>query len=135
MMAADIEAAATGPSPPDALIVSIPSPIVESAVSKAAKYVPIFGMNSGYNLATRVGVLDFIAIDEHLGGVVAAEEFLKENSNITRALYINHSKGNTALGERFIGFQERLGIPVDELEVDVTLPDDIEKVESVLGDL
>jgi len=133
VMAADIEAAATGPSPPDALIVSIPSPVVESAVSKATEYIPIFGMNSGYDLATRVGVLDFIAMDERLGGVVAAEEFLKENSNITRALYINHQKGNTALDERFIGFQQGLvNASVDELEVDVTLPGDIEKIARAL---
>jgi len=126
LMAGDIETAATGLFPPDALIVTIPNPSVEKAIAKAVKYVPIFGMNSGYDVANRVGVLDFIAMDEHEGGRVAGEEFLKENRNITRALYINHSKGNNAMDQRFLGFGEGLGgdITVEELVVDLQQPND-----------
>jgi len=135
-MAADIEEAVTGPSPPDALIVTIPSPIVEPAILKATEFVPVFGMNSGYDLANKVGVLDFIAMDERLGGKEAAEEFLKENSNITKALYINHNKGNTALDERLVGFRQGLGesATVDELVVDPTLPrnENVELIASAL---
>ena len=150
-MAADIIATATGSYPPDALIVSIPSPVVEDAVEEATKYVPIFGMNSGYDVAERVGVLDFVSMDEHLGGVKAAEEFLSKqqykndddddddndddsNSTTTNALYINHRKSNKALDQRLRGFQEGLGEEVHELVVDLTLSDDeiIEWISSAL---
>ena len=150
-MAADIIATATGSYPPDALIVSIPSPVVEDAVEEATKYVPIFGMNSGYDVAERVGVLDFVSMDEHLGGVKAAEEFLSKqqyknnddddddndddtNSTTTNALYIDHRKSNKALDQRLRGFQEGLGEEVHELVVDLTLSDDeiIEWISSAL---
>ena len=125
-MARDIEAASTGPFPPDALIVTIPSPIVESAVAEATEYVPVLGMNSGYDLANAVGVLDFVAMDEYEGGRASAREFLEESRNITKALFVNHNKGNTALDRRFNGFREGLGegSMVEELVVDVTQPDD-----------
>lgn len=71
---------------PDALIVTIPSVVV----ADAAKYVsergvPIFGMNSGYDLVTGRGglveegnVLFFTAMNERLGGERSAEYFLRE---------------------------------------------------------
>jgi len=120
-MAIDIESVSTGPSPPDALIVTIPSSTVESAIAKATKYIPVFGMNSGYDLANRVGVLDFVAMDEYEGGYMAAKQFLEENGQIDGALFVNHNKGNTALDKRFDGFREGLGegVIVEELVVDV----------------
>mmetsp|Transcript_7169 Transcript_7169/g.17470 ORF Transcript_7169/g.17470 Transcript_7169/m.17470 type:complete len:1075 (-) Transcript_7169:74-3298(-) len=125
LMARDIEAASTGPFPPDALIVTIPSPTLEPTIAKATEYVPVFGMNSGYDLANRVGVLDFVAMDEYKGGLASAREFLKENRNITRALFVNHNKGNTAIDRRIKGLSDGLGegVIVTELVVNVTQAD------------
>jgi hypothetical protein len=92
-------------------------------------------------------------MDEHLGGVKAAEEFLSKqqynndnndddsdvddtNSTTTIALFINHRKSNKALDQRLRGFQEGLGeeITVDELVVDLTLSNDeiVEWISSTL---
>ena len=135
-MAEDIVAAATGEAPPDALIVTIPFPVVQKAVQLATEYIPVFGMNSGYDVAADVGVLDFIAMDEFRAGEVAAEEFKKESSNITRALFINHAKGNSAAIYRLDGFRAGLdsNVLIDELFVDVTLPfdDNVELIASAL---
>ena len=118
-MAADIRAAATNSTPPDALIVTIPSQSVASAASAVADAVsvvlaearvPIFGFNSGYKVAISNGAYAWVAQDEYLAGVAAADEFLRKNSNITAdsALYINHESGNTALEDRYQGFKDRL---------------------------
>lgn len=132
-MAKDIEAASTSPSHPDALIVSIPAPVVASAVEAAAKRIPTFGINSGYELANKLGVLEHIAMDEYRGGLVAAELFRKE-TNVTRALFINHEKGNNALDDRFFGFRDGLDMDIDELVVNLSLPETeiIESIESVM---
>jgi len=136
VMAEDIVASATGLNPPDALIVTIPSSIVASAVQRATEHVPVFGMNSGYDIAAAVGVLDYIAMDEYQGGVLAAKEFQKESANITKALYLNHGPENDALTDRRDGFQNELGadVVVDELFVDITLPldDNVEMISSEL---
>ena len=69
----------------DALIVTIPSPMVEEAVKEVAgKGMPIFGMNSGFDAVTGPGglieegaVLFFTAMNERLGGEEAAKYFLQ----------------------------------------------------------
>lgn len=56
-------AAAKDPEAPSALVVSIPSPEAEEAIKEAQNYIPIFGMNSGYDKAQELGVLGFVAMD------------------------------------------------------------------------
>lgn len=56
-------AAKKDPSAPDALVVTIPSEEVEGAIRYALEYIPIFGMNSGYDRAETVGLLGFVAMD------------------------------------------------------------------------
>ena len=134
-MANDIVGTVTSESPPDALVVTIPSPEVLEAVKEVAAFIPIFGMNSGYELAPAAGVLDFFAMDEREGGELAGREFQKLSSNITRALFVNHAKGNNAVENRLIGFTEGLNsdTSVDELVVDVSSPEEaIEAIELAL---
>lgn len=74
----------------DALIVSVPSPVVRDAVRRAVLEagMPVFGMNSGYDANEDSGVLTFVAMDEYLGGQQAAQTFLKEldgRYNISRS--------------------------------------------------
>ena len=61
-MANDILEAAKSQSA-DALIVTIPEKVCEEAIQQAVKYIPIFGLNSGYNVAADAGVLGFVAMD------------------------------------------------------------------------
>lgn len=109
---------------PDALIVSIPSEAVREAVERAVREhrVPVFGINSGYEVAASAGVLGFVSMDEYRGGAEAAKEFLAL-ANVTRAAFVNVEEGNSALQQRLEGFQDRLGFPVDVHVVDQNSPD------------
>lgn len=51
------------PDPPDALIVTVPGPVVEEAIRASSLKIPIFGMNSGYDRARGAGILGFVAMD------------------------------------------------------------------------
>jgi len=65
-MALDILEAASPDSlgdRPDALIVTVPEPVVEEAIRDSSNSIPIFGMNSGYDRARGAGILGFVAMD------------------------------------------------------------------------
>ena len=107
---------------PDALLVTIPSPVVHDAIKFAVQQgIPVFGINSGREVAMELGLLGFFSMDEYEGGVQAAKQFLKIGSSgqpsttavagggvIQRALFVNQEKGNTALDARFLGFKNTL---------------------------
>lgn len=59
--------AATNRRRPDALIVTIPSAVVERAVAEVAPLLPVFGLNSGYERAKHAGVLGFVSMDGTYG--------------------------------------------------------------------
>ena len=70
-MIADINEAASlarqnHPDAPSALVVTIPSDSVADAIQEASTFIPIFGMNSGYERAGTVGTLGFVAMDGEL---------------------------------------------------------------------
>lgn len=143
---------------PDALVVTIPSPIVEEAIVQALEMgMPVFGLNSGYDVAEAAGVMGFVAMDEYLGGKAAAEEFViafdvdasgdpalsgieitttssnataadavlasSSSRSITRAAFINHQKGNSALEARRNGFADGLATTDDRIVVDEIVVD------------
>lgn len=70
----------------DGLIVTIPSPTVAEAVRYAAKRgMPVFGLNSGYDEVSGRGglvedgsILFFTAMNEKMGGEMAADYFLRD---------------------------------------------------------
>jgi hypothetical protein len=75
---------------------------------------------------------------EYHGGYAAAEEFLTHGV-ITKALFVNHAKGNSAVEERYNGYSDRLHeeytdqnitVTVDELVLELsTTPE-----ETMIGD-
>jgi len=88
-MARDIRRAADSKSESDkidGLIVTIPSPAVAEAVRYAAKRgMPVFGLNSGYDEVSGRGglvedgsILFFTAMNEKMGGEMAADYFLRD---------------------------------------------------------
>ncbi|CAB9511933.1 acid type B receptor subunit 2 [Seminavis robusta] len=96
---------------PDALLVTVPSVVVHDAIRTALAHMPVFGINSGYESARELGLLGFIAMNEYLGGQLAAEEFLmrqRQPADISKALFVNTEKGNRALDQRFEGFRDTL---------------------------
>ena len=148
-----------GNNRPDALVVTIPSPVVEEAIVQALEMgVPVFGLNSGYEVAEAAGVMGFVAMDEYLGGKAASEEFFNafntvdasgdpalsgietstagsnataadavlassSSRSITRAAFINHQKGNSALDARRNGFADGLAATDDRIVVDEIVVD------------
>ena len=127
IMARDIVQVLATEDPPDALIVSIPSEAVRKAVQKVAQEHVVFGINSGYEVASSAGVLGFVSMDEYRGGVEAAKEFLARTTknNITTAAFVNIQAGNSAMQQRLEGFQDQLGdsVTVDIHVVDPFAPD------------
>ena len=141
-MADDIRAAAEPEAGVDALIVSIPSKVIANAVRFAqSKGMPVFGANSGFEegsgpegLIEDGSILFFTAMDERLGGKMAAALFLegcaKEKGNntanhtsvtnatqnivyenFTHALFVSPSLGgevNSAFQQRFEGYRALL---------------------------
>jgi len=124
LMAEDILAAASAENRADVLVVTIPSEVVQEAVATAiSKNVPVFGMNSGYDVADNIGILGFVSMEEYVGGKAAASQFLSYGKNITRALFINHEQGNSALTDRFEGFSDTLKNEVPAIEVEELVVD------------
>ena len=149
-MANDIRALISDDGRPDALIVTIPAEVVESAVIEVIQAgMPVFGFNSGYQAGSEAGVLAWVAQDEYIAGRFAAEKFLEEFAaqqgtgagsvsgnvtspvntvGLTNALFINHEKGNSGLEDRLKGYSdvilEKTGVVVEELVVDGALDDE-----------
>ena len=106
---------------PSALVVTVPSKTVANAVRYAAgKEIPIFGLNSGFteaesheclcSLVQDGSMLFFTAMDERLGGSMAADYFLKEfdvgsmfktmdNNNSTATSEIEDASGQRKLND------------------------------------
>ena len=84
----------------DALIVTIPSPIVHDAIQSAVAFgIPVFGFNSGYTVAQSLGLLGFVAQHEYKAGVLAAHEFLRifedlEPATQTRSTRLDLDEGD-----------------------------------------
>lgn len=122
---------------PDALIVTLPSAMVHQAVAQALQtQMPVFGFHSGYEVAEDLGVLGFVAQDDHRAGKMVARElmplllgvieelanedgqrFLQGTNETTlleslntnkKVLYVNHDRTDGALIARFQGLQAAL---------------------------
>lgn len=110
----------------DGLIVTMPDDIVRSAVADAIHAgIHVFGLNLGYQYATEMGFMGYVAQNEYLAGVLAASEFerrrLASHGVAKRALFVNHDDSDSALRERFRGFNDTLSrsqIEVDQVFVD-----------------
>ncbi|KAL3902467.1 MAG: hypothetical protein SGILL_010813, partial [Bacillariaceae sp.] len=105
-MATDIRAAATSPSPPDALIVTIPTQEVQDAVQETKDSLPIFGFNSAPSDEELLESLKgFVHMDETRGGQVVGEYFFDKVQDVRnpRGLFINHAPENESLQNRYNG--------------------------------
>ena len=99
-MAEDIAAIADMEMPPDALIVTIPSDDVHAAISTVvADGVPVFGCNSGYDVAERLGLMGFVGMHEY------------RNTKVASLLPTNSSNRSEIRAQRFVRYT-RLGTPL-----------------------
>jgi simple sugar transport system substrate-binding protein len=114
-----IDAAVAGR--PDGLVVSIPSPRVESSIRRAVEAkIPVISINSGSDAYRRLGVLAHIGQPEDRAGAAAGARLAR--AGVRRGLCVNQESGNIGLDLRCRGFMRairRAGGDADILPVDV----------------
>jgi simple sugar transport system substrate-binding protein len=123
-------------SKPDGLVVSIPDPdALSPSIEKAiAAGIPVISMNSGSDVAEKLGVLTHVGQTEYEAGLGGGERMAE--AGVTTALCVNQEVGNVGLDERCRGFTdalEKAGGTVEVLAVDLNDPTGIQqRVEAAL---
>lgn len=102
---------------PNGLVVSIPdasalAPAIQRAVAAG---IPVVSMNSGSDVAGRLGALLHVGQDEFDAGKAAGNRLKEMGGRI--GLCVNHEVGNVALDRRCDGFREGFGGQVTILPV------------------
>ena len=94
-------------SKPDGLVVSIPSPELEAPIRAAVKAgIPVVSINSGSDVARRVGTLAHVGQPEEQAGYKAGKRLVAAGART--ALCVNHEVGNEALDLRCAGFDRAM---------------------------
>ncbi len=101
---------------PDALKAS-----VEAAVDAG---IPVVTINSGSDRSTEFGAIAHVGQDEKIAGKAAGERF--KDAGKKKLLCVIHEAGNTGLNDRCDGAREGFGGEVENLQVDISNPTDIE---------
>ena len=107
-------------SRPDGLVVSLPDPALAPAIRRAIRAgIPVITINSGYDIARRLGVVAHVGQAEERAGFLAGRRFARDGAR--RALCVNQQVGNTGLDARCRGLaraMERAGGSARVLGVD-----------------
>jgi simple sugar transport system substrate-binding protein len=94
-------------SDPDGLVVSIPSPELEAPIRAAIKAgIPVVSINSGSDVARRVGTLAHVGQPEEQAGYKAGRRLVAAGART--AICVNHEVGNEALDLRCAGFDRAM---------------------------
>jgi simple sugar transport system substrate-binding protein len=89
-------------SRPDGLVVSLPEPGLAPVVRRAVRAgIPVVTINSGSDLAGRIGVLVHVGQPERRAGLVAGRRLAA--AGVRRALCVNQQVGNLGLDARCDG--------------------------------
>lgn len=110
---------------PDGLVVSIPdaaalSPAIEKAIAAG---IPVISMNSGSDVAKKLGALTHVGQTEYEAGLGGGERMAA--AGVKSALCINQEVGNAGLDARCKGFTDAMtkaGGKVEVLAVDLGNP-------------
>ncbi|MFL5826223.1 MAG: sugar ABC transporter substrate-binding protein [Thermoleophilaceae bacterium] len=94
-------------SHPDGLVVSIPEPGVAPAIRRAVKAgIPVVSINSGSDIAPKLGVLAHVGQPEDRAGLQAGERLAR--AGVRRALCVNQQLGNVGLDARCRGLAKAM---------------------------
>jgi simple sugar transport system substrate-binding protein len=92
---------------PDGLVVSLPEPGIAPAVRRAVKAgIPVVTINSGSDVAHRLGVLAHVGQPERRAGLAAGRRLAA--AGVRRALCVNQQIGNLGLDARCAGLAEAM---------------------------
>lgn len=107
---------------PDGMAVSIPDPqALNGTIRRATEEgIPVVVLNAGENDWRDVGALTYVGQTEFDAGVAAGERMAE--TDVRRALCINHEQGNITLDQRCEGFAQGLGGNVEQVAVDGSDP-------------
>jgi simple sugar transport system substrate-binding protein len=108
------------------LVVSMANPdaLKESIEAAVAAGIPVVTINSGAARSAEFGAIAHVGQDEKIAGRAAGER-LKEAGK-RKILCVIHEAGNSGLNERCDGAREGFGGDVENLQVDISNPTDIE---------
>ncbi len=109
-------------SRPNAIVVSIPdAKALERSITAAVKAgIPVVSMNSGSDVAEKLGVLVHVGQTEYEAGLGAGKRM--KAAGVKNAICINQEVGNVALDLRCKGFFEGLGIRPNVIPVKIGDP-------------
>lgn len=118
---------------PDGIIVSIPDasalgPAIQAAVQAG---IPVVSINSGADVASKLGTLIHVGQDEYETGKRVGERLKSEGAN--KVVCVNHEVGNTALDARCRGVQDGFGSPVAVLPTSTDFQEVKSKVAAALS--
>ncbi len=108
------------------LVVSMANPdALKSSVEAAVKAgIPVVTINSGADRSKEFGAIAHVGQDEKIAGRAAGARFA--DAGRKHLLCVIHEAGNTGLNDRCDGAREGFGGRVDNLQVDISNPTDIE---------
>lgn len=109
-------------SKPNAIVVSIPdAKALEKSITAAVKAgIPVVSMNSGSDVAEKLGVLLHVGQTEYEAGLGAGKRM--KAAGVKNAICINQEVGNVALDLRCKGFFDGLGIKPNVIPVKIGDP-------------
>jgi simple sugar transport system substrate-binding protein len=108
------------------LVVSMANPdALKSSVEAAVDAgIPVVTINSGADRSTEFGAIAHVGQDEKIAGRAAGQRF--KDAGKKKLLCVIHEAGNTGLNDRCDGAREGFGGEVENLQVDISNPTDIE---------
>jgi len=108
------------------LVVSMANPdaLKESIVAAVDAGIPVVTINSGATQSKEFGAIAHVGQDEKIAGQAAGERFAEAGKK--NMLCVIHEAGNSGLNERCDGAREGFGGEVENLQVDISNPTDIE---------
>jgi len=117
-------------SKPDGLVVSIPDAdaLGNSIKAAVAAGIPVISINSGYDVAEKLGVMVHIGQTEYEAGYGGGQRMAE--AGIHKAICVNQEVGNVALDQRCQGFADALkehNIESSVVAVDLANPTDAQQ--------
>ncbi|HEV7647503.1 MAG TPA: sugar ABC transporter substrate-binding protein [Actinophytocola sp.] len=108
------------------LVVSMANPdALEDSIKAAVKAgIPVVTINSGADRSKEFGAIAHVGQDEKIAGRAAGTRF--KDAGKKKLLCVIHEAGNTGLSDRCDGAKEGFGGDVENLQVDINNPTDIE---------
>jgi len=108
------------------IVVSMANPdALKSSIEAAVRAgIPVITINSGGDRSAEFGAITHVGQDEAVAGKAAGERLKSEGKK--KILCVIHEAGNSGLNDRCDGAREGFGGTVENLQVDINNPTDIE---------